>query len=92
MGQPAHPAFGEQGEGGVGDEIGARGAGGAYGHGGRSPCRAAFDDRRPLDWLVSATITLGHAASEEQAAGRLSAASARDALRVSLLRVLGASS
>ncbi|WP_327189703.1 TetR/AcrR family transcriptional regulator [Streptomyces xinghaiensis] len=49
-----------------------------------------FDDRLPVDWLVAATIRLGHAASEEQDTGRLSAPAAQDALRVSLLRMLGA--
>lgn len=49
-----------------------------------------FDDRLPVDWLVAATIRLGHAASEEQDAGRLSATAAEDALRTSLLRMLGA--
>lgn len=49
-----------------------------------------FDDRLPVDWLVAATIRLGHAVSEEQDAGRLSATAAPDALRTSLLRLLGA--
>ncbi|MEO3890137.1 TetR/AcrR family transcriptional regulator [Nonomuraea sp. B5E05] len=49
-----------------------------------------FDDRLPPDWLVAATITLSHAASEERTAGRLTAAEADEALRVSLLRLLGA--
>ncbi|WP_406381956.1 TetR/AcrR family transcriptional regulator [Streptomyces sp. NBC_01618] len=49
-----------------------------------------FDDRLPVDWLVAATIRLGHAASEEQDADRLSALAAQDALRISLLRILGA--
>ncbi|MEU4683512.1 TetR/AcrR family transcriptional regulator [Streptomyces xinghaiensis] len=49
-----------------------------------------FDHRLPVDWLVAATIRLGHAASEEQDTGRLSAPAAQDALRVSLLRMLGA--
>ncbi|MEV7797380.1 TetR/AcrR family transcriptional regulator [Streptomyces sp. NPDC087512] len=49
-----------------------------------------FDDRLPVDWLVTATIRLGHAASEEPDAGRLPAPAARDALRISLLRMLGA--
>ncbi|MBD0419310.1 helix-turn-helix transcriptional regulator [Streptomyces sp. TRM S81-3] len=49
-----------------------------------------FDDRLPVDWLVAATIRLGHAASEETHAGRLSAPAAQDALRISLLRILGA--
>ncbi|MEO3791022.1 TetR/AcrR family transcriptional regulator [Nonomuraea sp. B10E15] len=48
-----------------------------------------FDDRLPVDWLVAATITLGHAASEERTAGRLTAAETDEALRVSLLRLLG---
>jgi len=52
--------------------------------------RGEFDDRLPVDWLVTAVIRLGHAASEETGAGRLSAASAREALRISLLRILGA--
>ncbi|KRV50153.1 TetR family transcriptional regulator [Wenjunlia vitaminophila] len=49
-----------------------------------------FDDRLPVDWLVAATIRLGHAVSEEQDAGRLSATAAPDVLRTSLLRLLGA--
>lgn len=49
-----------------------------------------FDNRLPVDWLVAATIRLSHAASEEQDTGRLSAPAAQDALRVSLLRMLGA--
>ncbi|PLW65843.1 TetR family transcriptional regulator [Streptomyces sp. SCUT-3] len=51
-----------------------------------------FDDRLPLDWLVTATIRLAHAASEERDAGRLSGDEAEDALRTSLLRILGAAS
>ncbi|MFE1782761.1 TetR/AcrR family transcriptional regulator [Streptomyces sp. NPDC059506] len=51
-----------------------------------------FDDRLPLDWLVTATIKLAHAASEERDAGRLSGDEAEDALRTSLLRILGAAS
>ncbi|MET8469077.1 TetR/AcrR family transcriptional regulator [Streptomyces sp. NPDC006422] len=50
-----------------------------------------FDDRLPVDWLVASTMALGHTASTEQDAGRLPAAVARDALRTSLLRLLGAS-
>lgn len=49
-----------------------------------------FDDRLPVDWLVAAIIRLGHAASEEAQAGRLTAPAAQDALRLSLLRILGA--
>ncbi|MEU5224855.1 TetR/AcrR family transcriptional regulator [Streptomyces toyocaensis] len=49
-----------------------------------------FDDRLPVDWLVAATISLGHVASEEADAGRVPAKAAQDALRLSLLRILGA--
>ncbi|MFI2411950.1 TetR/AcrR family transcriptional regulator [Streptomyces sp. NPDC018947] len=49
-----------------------------------------FDARLPVDWLVTATIRLGHAAAEEEDTGRLPAPAARDALRISLLRMLGA--
>ncbi|MES9543421.1 TetR family transcriptional regulator [Actinomadura sp. NPDC000600] len=50
-----------------------------------------FDDRLPVGWLVAATITLAHAASEERQAGRMDGTSAGDALRTSLLRLLGTS-
>ncbi|NYD49329.1 AcrR family transcriptional regulator [Actinomadura luteofluorescens] len=50
-----------------------------------------FDDRLPVGWLVAAAIALAHAASEERQAGRMPGAVADDALRVSLLRLLGAS-
>lgn len=49
-----------------------------------------FDDRLPVDWLVTATIRLAHAASEERDAGRLTSPAAEDALRTSLLRLLDA--
>lgn len=49
-----------------------------------------FDDRLPVDWLVAATIRLGHLASEEQDDGRMSETAAQDALRKSLLRLLDA--
>ncbi|WP_436778177.1 TetR/AcrR family transcriptional regulator [Yinghuangia sp. YIM S09857] len=49
-----------------------------------------FDDRLPVDWLVASTMALGHIASTEQDAGRLHATAAKDVLRVSLLRLLGA--
>jgi AcrR family transcriptional regulator len=48
-----------------------------------------FDTRLPVGWLVTAVVTLSHAAQREQEAGRLSAAAARDTLRTSLLRLLG---
>ncbi|MFG3712083.1 TetR/AcrR family transcriptional regulator [Micromonospora sp. NPDC047730] len=49
-----------------------------------------FDDRLPADWFVAVVVKLGHAASEEVDAGRMSEADATAALRTSLLRVLGA--
>ncbi|MGI5419506.1 TetR/AcrR family transcriptional regulator [Actinomadura luteofluorescens] len=49
-----------------------------------------FDDRLPVGWLVAAAIALAHAASEERQAGRMPGAVADDALRASLLRLLGA--
>ncbi|MEU4639608.1 TetR/AcrR family transcriptional regulator [Micromonospora sp. NPDC023814] len=49
-----------------------------------------FDDRLPADWFVAVVVKLGHAASEEADAGRMSEADATAALRTSLLRVLGA--
>ncbi|WP_328360232.1 TetR/AcrR family transcriptional regulator [Streptomyces sp. NBC_00445] len=49
-----------------------------------------FDGRLPPDWLVAVTINLGHAASGEVGAGRMSSEEAAEALHTSLLRVLGA--
>ncbi|MGS2619494.1 TetR/AcrR family transcriptional regulator [Micromonospora sp. LZ34] len=57
----------------------------------RGQAAGEFDDRLAPDWLVAVTIKLGHAASEEVDAGRLSDAEATAALHTSLLRVLGAS-
>ncbi|MEV4534379.1 TetR/AcrR family transcriptional regulator [Asanoa sp. NPDC049518] len=51
-----------------------------------------FDDRLPAGWLATLTIRIGHAAAEEADAGRMSRTDAAAALRVSLLRLLGASS
>ncbi|MGW0229815.1 TetR/AcrR family transcriptional regulator [Actinopolymorpha singaporensis] len=53
--------------------------------------RAGEIDRglRPA-WLVTAVIALGHAAGEEVRSGRMSARAATAALRVSLVRLLGA--
>lgn len=48
-----------------------------------------FDDRLSPDWLVTATIALGHASSGEVEAGRMSGDAATDALHTSILRVLG---
>ncbi|WP_218952062.1 hypothetical protein [Amycolatopsis anabasis] len=49
-----------------------------------------FDDRLSADWLVAVTVKLGHAASEEVDAGRMSGKQATRALHTSLLRVFGA--
>ncbi|GAA3133864.1 MULTISPECIES: TetR/AcrR family transcriptional regulator [Nonomuraea] len=47
-----------------------------------------FDNHLPVDWLIAAVITLSHTAGEERMAGRLPAAEADEALRISLLRLL----
>lgn len=47
-----------------------------------------FDGRLSTDWLIAATINLGHAAGEAVGDGRLSKSEADDALRTSLLRIL----
>ncbi|MEU4702464.1 TetR/AcrR family transcriptional regulator [Nonomuraea dietziae] len=49
-----------------------------------------FDRRLSTDWLVAATIALGHAAGDEAGAGRMSGEQADAALRLSLLRLYGA--
>ncbi len=49
-----------------------------------------FDDSLDLAWLITATIALGHAAGNEVAAGRMTAAQAPEALRHSILRLYGA--
>ena len=49
-----------------------------------------FDDGLPLDWQIAVTVKLGHAASEEVDAGRLSEEEATRTLRTTLLRVLRA--
>ena len=49
-----------------------------------------FDDGLPLDWQIAVTVKLGHAASEEVDAGRLSEEEAAHTLRATLLRVLDA--
>ncbi|MCX4851633.1 TetR/AcrR family transcriptional regulator [Streptomyces sp. NBC_00893] len=49
-----------------------------------------FDDRLPLDWLVTVIVKLAHSASEEQDSGRMSGQEAECALRTSVLRMLGA--
>jgi len=47
-----------------------------------------FDGQVSTDWLVAATIKLGHAASQEVGAGRMSKKEADAALKASLLRIL----
>ncbi|MEU8691938.1 TetR/AcrR family transcriptional regulator [Streptomyces sp. NPDC048665] len=49
-----------------------------------------FDDLLPVSWLVAAIIGLGHLASEERDAGRMSETAAQDALRTSLTRLMNA--
>ncbi|WP_158850625.1 TetR/AcrR family transcriptional regulator [Saccharothrix deserti] len=49
-----------------------------------------FDARLSIDWLVAVTVKLGHAASEEADAGRMSDEEAAQALHTSILRVIGA--
>ncbi len=46
-----------------------------------------FDPDQPIDWLLAATVALGHAAGEEVAAGRMSARQAAEQLRTSVLRL-----
>lgn len=49
-----------------------------------------FDGEASPDWLIAATVALGHAAWEEVAAGRMPAEEAAAAVRTSVLRVYGA--
>lgn len=51
-----------------------------------------FDAALPPSWLVAVVISLSHASSAQVAAGHLSAAQAREALHISLLRVLAPAS
>jgi AcrR family transcriptional regulator len=46
-----------------------------------------IDRRQRADWLVTAVISLGHAAGQEVAAGRMSPPDAEDAFRQSILRI-----
>jgi AcrR family transcriptional regulator len=48
-----------------------------------------FDRRLPADWLLTATMALGHAAGDEVGAGRMTSDQARRALRASVLRLFG---
>ncbi|TMR96952.1 TetR/AcrR family transcriptional regulator [Nonomuraea basaltis] len=56
----------------------------------RGQATREFDDLLPPDWLVAVTVKLGHTASEEVDAGRMSREQAAQALHTSLLRVFGA--
>ncbi|MCW6005700.1 TetR/AcrR family transcriptional regulator [Micromonospora sp. CPCC 205371] len=56
----------------------------------RGQASGEFDGTLSPAWLVSATITLGHAAGGEVAAGRMTTAQAAAALRQSILRLYGA--
>lgn len=56
----------------------------------RGQAAGEFDGTLSPDWLVSATIALGHTAGDEVAAGRMTTAQMAVALRHSILRVYGA--
>ena len=49
-----------------------------------------FDSGLPLDWLVTATHSLGHMAAEQVVSGKLSAAEAAVLLEASVLQLYGA--
>ena len=49
-----------------------------------------FDDRLPPGWLATVVVQVGHAAGAEVDAGALTPEEAAAALRISVLRVLGA--
>jgi AcrR family transcriptional regulator len=49
-----------------------------------------FDPRLPSDWLLAATIALGHTAGEQVANGTMSADDAITTLKRSVLRLFGA--
>jgi hypothetical protein len=49
-----------------------------------------FDRRLPPQWLIAATIALGHAAGQEVAAGRMTTRQAGKAFTTAVLRVYGA--
>ncbi|MBA0049593.1 TetR/AcrR family transcriptional regulator [Streptomyces sp. AJS327] len=49
-----------------------------------------FDASQTPSWLAATVVALGHAAGEEAASGRMTHDAAAAALRVSVLRVLGA--
>jgi AcrR family transcriptional regulator len=50
-----------------------------------------FDRSLPVDWLVTATHSLGHAAAEQVIAGRLTTAEAAAVLETSVLQLYGVS-
>jgi AcrR family transcriptional regulator len=49
-----------------------------------------FDHGHSADWLVAVIISLGHTATEQVEAGRMSSAQAREELHATLLRILAA--
>ena len=55
----------------------------------RGQRRGEFDRALPVPWLLTSFLALSHAAAEEVRAGRLTAESALEALRASVLRVFG---
>jgi AcrR family transcriptional regulator len=55
----------------------------------RRGCQAGvFEARHPEDWMISATIALGHAAGQQVTAGRMSPDEAGRAYRDSVLRLV----
>lgn len=56
----------------------------------RGQASGEFDAGLSVDWLLAATIALGHAAGGEVTAGRMSFETAASALRHSVLRLYGA--
>jgi AcrR family transcriptional regulator len=56
----------------------------------RGKREGAFDGRLSTSWLVTATISLAHAAGEEVAVGRMTFDEGIDALQHSVLRLFGA--
>ncbi|GAA1967726.1 hypothetical protein GCM10009838_27570 [Catenulispora subtropica] len=48
-----------------------------------------IDPEASVDWLLAATLALGHAAGEEVRAGRMTSQQAIDALRIGIPRLIG---
>jgi hypothetical protein len=51
-----------------------------------------FDRRLAPEWLMAATIALGHSAGQEVAAGRMTTRQAGDAFTTAVMRVYGIAS